>query len=137
MSSSSGSASSTSRFIRPLLEWLFPLAGEELLAVYHGLIRKGAHLLVYGGLALLGFKAFSGSSRNLFKRLPFVSALLLVALVGSLDELNQSFNSARTGSAFDVLIDIGGGLIAGSLIAVRAVLGNGRPDRVDTPDGNA
>ena len=43
LSSDQGSMSQTSRFIRPLLEFLFPAAPEETLLIYHGYIRKAAH----------------------------------------------------------------------------------------------
>jgi VanZ family protein len=42
----------------------------------------------------------------------FVAAFLLVALVALLDEYNQSFNAARTGTIWDSLIDISGGATA-------------------------
>ena len=124
LSSSSGASANTSRFVRPLLEWLFPLASEDLLAIYHGYVRKCAHLFIYGGLTLLSYRAFVGSSIGWIGRLPYVWALGLVAVVGALDELNQSFNALRTGTASDILIDLLGGLLAGVLIILaRAALG--------------
>lgn len=125
-SSSSGASSTTSRFIRPLLEWLFPLASDETLAFYHGYIRKSAHLFIYGGLALLGFRAFAGSSVALLRRFPFLLSLILVGLVGALDEFNQSFNALRTGTPWDVVIDLVGGLCAGVLILVYRRLGGSK-----------
>ncbi len=47
------SMSETSRFIRPLLIFLFPNAPEATIAVYHGLIRKSAHVTEYAILAFL------------------------------------------------------------------------------------
>lgn len=112
LSSSTGSSSNTSSFIRPLLEWLFPTAPEELLAVYHGYFRKGAHLFMYGSLAAIAWRAFTGSSRVVLSKIPWLSALFLVFVIGSIDEINQSTNMLRTGQASDVLVDLCGGIIA-------------------------
>ena len=105
MSSSSGSMSQTSRFIRPLLEWLFPNTPEDIITIYHGYIRKFAHFAEYALLAFFASRAFSRSSKFWA-----ISAFLLVVLIASLDEFNQSFNTARTGSIYDVLLDVAGGL---------------------------
>lgn len=110
LSSSSGSMSQTSRFIRPLLEWLFPLAAEELLQTYHGYIRKFAHFAVYATLGFFASRAFWNSSKIFLKRFWYIFAFLIVVFVASIDETNQSFNSLRTGSIYDVLIDASGGL---------------------------
>lgn len=103
--------SNTSRFIRPLLIFLFPDAAEETLALYHGFIRKLAHPTVYAGLAFFAFRVFSLSSKEVFRKFWFAFSLLLVLTVASLDELNQSRLASRTGSPFDVLLDTAGGLI--------------------------
>ncbi len=110
LSSSSGSMSQTSRFIRPFLEWLFPLAPEELLQTYHGYIRKFAHFAVYAVLAFFASRAFFYSAKNILQRFWYLFAFLLVVIIASIDETNQTFNAARTGSIYDVLIDASGGL---------------------------
>ncbi|HMS39994.1 MAG TPA: VanZ family protein [Pyrinomonadaceae bacterium] len=110
LSSSQGSMSQTSRFIRPFLEWLFPLAAEETLQTYHGYIRKFAHFAVYAVLAFFASRVFFYSAKNLLQRFWYLFAFLLVVLIASIDETNQSFNAARTGSIYDVLIDASGGL---------------------------
>lgn len=107
-----GASSNTSRIIRPLLEWLFPAAAAATLDVYHDYIRKLAHLTEYGVLAFLAARAFGNSSKPFLQKLWFVWAVLFVVLVGLADEFNQSFNNLRTGSLYDVLIDITGGLFA-------------------------
>ena len=103
--------SNTSRFIRPLLEFLFPNVPEETLIIYHGYIRKLAHLTEYAILAFWASRAFRGSSAELLQKFWFIVSLALVFLVASIDEYNQSFNSLRTGSIYDVLIDVSGGLM--------------------------
>jgi VanZ family protein len=109
-SSSTGSMSSTSRFIRPLLEFLFPAAPEEILIVYHGYIRKFAHFAEYFLLAFFAARAFSTSSNGFLQKFWYVFAMLLIAIVATADETNQSFIASRTSSPYDVLLDCAGGL---------------------------
>ena len=111
LSSGQGSMSNTSRFVRPLLEFLFPGAAEETLIIYHGYIRKLAHLTEYAILAFWAFWAFSNSNLKNLRRFWFVFAFLLVLLIASIDETNQSRLTSRTGSIYDVLLDASGGLI--------------------------
>ncbi len=105
-----GAMSNTSRFIRPLLVFLFPNAPEETLQIYHNYIRKFAHFAEYGILTFWASRAFSTSSVKLLQKYWFVFAFLTVVFVASIDEYNQSFNSLRTGSGYDVLLDCAGGL---------------------------
>lgn len=109
-STGSASMSQTSRFIRPFLEFIFPNSPEETLIVYHAYIRKLAHFTEYAILAFWAARAFSNSSREILQKYWFVSAFLLVVLIASIDETNQSFLASRTGSIYDVLLDVSGGL---------------------------
>ena len=102
--------SNTSRFIRPLLEFLFPATPEEILVVYHGYIRKFAHFAEYFALAFLAARAFSGSSVKIVRNYWFIFAPVLIVLVATADETNQSFLASRTSSVYDVLLDSAGGL---------------------------
>ncbi len=111
LSSGQASMSNTSRFVRPLLEFLFPDASEEILIVYHGYIRKLAHVGEYAILAFWAARAFINSNQNFLRRLWFVGSFVIVLVVASIDETNQSFLASRTGSIYDVLIDVSGGLI--------------------------
>lgn len=106
------SASNTSRIIRPLLLWLFPDISEETLSFLHFLVRKLAHLTEYAILGWLAARAFTTSSRSFLRRRWFLSAALLVIIYALSDELHQRFVPARTGSIYDSLIDIVGGLTA-------------------------
>lgn len=110
-STAQGSMQNTSRFIRPLLVFLFPNTPEEILNVYHAYIRKLAHLTEYGILAFWAFRAFANSSIEISRRFWFALALLLVLTIASIDEFNQSFDALRTGSTYDVLLDCAGGLL--------------------------
>lgn len=109
LSTGNASMSNTSRFVRPLLEFLFPTAPEETLLVYHGYVRKLAHVTEYAILAFWASRAFSTSSVKFLNQFWYVFAFLLVALTASIDETNQSFLASRTGSIYDVLLDIAGG----------------------------
>ena len=109
LSTGQASMANTSRFIRPLLEFLFPNSPEEILIVYHGYIRKIAHVTEYAMLAFWAARAFSTSTREFLRRFWFLSAFILVALVASIDETNQSYIASRTGSIYDVALDAAGG----------------------------
>ena len=112
LSSGQGSSTRTSIIIRPILEFLFPAASFETIALYHGLIRKLAHFTEYAVLGFLASRAFAGSSGSFLLRHYYLGAGSLVLLVAASDEFNQSFNPERTGSPIDTLIDICGGLAA-------------------------
>ena len=105
LGSSIGAMNETSRFIRPLLEFLFPSADPSTLALYHGLIRKAAHVVEYAALGILSVRAFYGSKHN------FLVSSIFVALIATTDEVNQSFNPSRTSTPWDVLLDISGGVV--------------------------
>ena len=110
LSSTQGAMTRTSRFIRPLLEFLFPNAPEETLIIYHAYIRKFAHFSEYAFLAFWAWRAFKTSTGEIIKKYNLLFSLGLVLFVASIDEFNQSFNAARTGSIYDVLLDFTGGL---------------------------
>lgn len=104
------SADNTSRFIRPLLRWLFPKRTEAELDGLHFIVRKAAHFLEYAVLAFLARWAFVASASKFIRRRWFELALLLVVTNSLVDELHQSFVPSRTGSIYDSMIDVAGGL---------------------------
>ncbi|MFQ5417425.1 MAG: VanZ family protein [Myxococcota bacterium] len=105
-----GSEAMTSRFIRPLLEWLLPRALPETLTSLHWGIRKGAHLAEYGLLAVLAARALASTRRLAARRLA-LAALAWVAVVASFDEARQAFTDTRSGSPGDIALDVAGGMI--------------------------
>jgi VanZ family protein len=119
-SSGHGSFDETSRFIRPLLEFFFPTASPETLALYHGYIRKFAHPAVYAVLAILAARAFVSSSLRSLSRHFISYALILSFAVAVLDELNQAYVASRTGSAWDVALDSVGA--AAALLVVYLIV---------------
>jgi VanZ family protein len=107
LSSGKGAMAETSPFIRPILVFLFPDASEATLAIYHGYIRKFAHFAEYAVLAFFASRAFIKASSFWY-----LFAFLLTAAIAVLDEINQSFNPRRTGSEWDVVLDMIGGVSA-------------------------
>lgn len=101
----------TSLIIGPLLELLFPSASPETRLLLHSLIRKAAHVVEYAILGFLAVRALRPSS-GVVNNYWFALAVLVVAVVASIDEFNQSFLASRTSSSWDVLLDITGGVFA-------------------------
>ena len=137
LSSSAGSFGETSRFIGPILRFLFPDAPPDTISYYHGIIRKLAHVTVYAILAILIVRSIKLQRRSASWLANFGLTLGIVILVGTLDETNQSFLTTRTGSPWDVLLDLLGGCL-GMLSALfvyrdRERQGDARPLRGPTP----
>lgn len=116
LSSGSGSSAETSRIIGPLIKFFFPAVEEATLQSIHAFVRKAAHVTEYAILAALAARAVLATNvpwlKNFWPALPF----LLVVATASADEYNQSFNPMRTGTPWDVLLDISGGSLAVFLI---------------------
>jgi VanZ family protein len=117
-SSDNGSITHTSRFIRPLLEFLFPNSPEETLQIYHGYIRKLAHLTEYAILAFFASRTFFYSSKQILQKYWYLFAFTIVLMVASVDEYNQSYNLNRTGSIYDVALDCLGGTIMIAILTI-------------------
>ena len=111
LSSSYASMAETSRFIGPVLKYLFPNATEETLHAIHVVIRKLAHFTEYSLLAFFAVRAIA-TSLSVRSHIRYVLSLILVIVIASADEINQSFDSARTGLPSDALLDIASGAFA-------------------------
>ena len=102
------SAHNTSRFLFPLLHYLFGMSLERFEPL-HFFLRKCGHVFGYGLLSILLFRAWRetlpalGNPRWTFRWANI--AVLGTALVASLDEWHQSFIPSRTGTPRDVLLD--------------------------------
>jgi VanZ family protein len=115
------SASETSSM---LVEWLRALFMDlDPSTRYRILIavRKCAHFVEYGILALLTFRAAWISAKGHQLATPAWVTLFIVATLASADEARQAFSPVRTGSPLDVLLDLAGGAIAilGLLLAAH------------------
>lgn len=78
----------------------------------HLITRKAAHFVEYAILGLLAARAFRASPRLAIRRRWFLISVSLIVVYALIDEYHQSFVPTRTGSVFDSLIDIAGGLTA-------------------------
>ena len=111
----------TSRFIGPLLRWLFHDWSDGRIATLHGAIRKLAHMAEYAVAAILTFRALWQTRGPLSRIQAALPTLALLALVALADEGRQARGTARTGSGYDVLLDLAGG-VAGLVAAPLAVV---------------
>lgn len=74
--------------------------------------RKLAHLAEYAILGFLAARAFRTSERPAINSRWFLISLTLIVVYALADEYHQSFVPTRTGTIYDSLIDIVGGLAA-------------------------
>jgi VanZ family protein len=113
------SSNNTSRILYPVLHFLFGVDRMRF-EVWHFYIRKGGHVVGYGILSILAFRAwretFPAGGNPLWSVRWASIAVLMTAFVASLDEWHQSFIPSRTGTPRDVLLDTCAG------IAVQGIL---------------
>lgn len=102
----------TSRFVGPILKFLFPNISDGTLITVHSVVRKVAHVTEYAVLAYLAVRALSSSSVDKLRRWRFLLPLVFIFIIATTDEFNQSFISSRTASAWDSVLDIFGGVFA-------------------------
>lgn len=115
-----GSSESTSRFLLPLLTFLFGKISVLRYDQIHYCLRKAGHFFGYAVLSLVMFRAWWAaltvgvreadlpSWRAMFSRWSARAALLAIlstAIVAGLDEWHQAFIPGRGSSAGDVLLD--------------------------------
>lgn len=129
-SSDNFNAGNTSRIIGPLVLWLFPNTSPETLLGIHIFTRKAAHFAEYAILAFLAARAFRSSRSPALANRWFVASLALVVTYALLDEYHQSFVPSRSGSIYDSLIDIAGGLTV--LLLLRWRSGTRRRSKFDS-----
>ena len=102
------SSASTSRFLYPVLHFLFGIDYASF-EPYHVFIRKSGHVFGYGLLSILLFRAWRetlpprGGANWTFRWASI--AVVGTALVAGLDEWHQSFLPSRTGTIRDVILD--------------------------------
>ena len=112
MSSPKASSDQTSRIIGPLLHWLFPSISFETEKLVHKAVRKTAHVVEYGVLALFALRALVLSGYDFGGLLTYALALAVVLCIALVDEFNQSFDPTRSSAATDVMLDVAGGGLA-------------------------
>ncbi|MCS7338453.1 MAG: VanZ family protein [Verrucomicrobiae bacterium] len=126
----------TSRILGPIIRWLFPSLAQDKVDLLILLIRKCAHAVEFGVLAVLFWLALVKPSRHNKPEWRWSDArraLVLTALYAALDEFRQSFVPSRQGAVQDVCIDVAGAVIALLLLSLlgrwRGWWRNTSPDR--------
>lgn len=115
----------TEQLTRPLLGWLYPERNHWGITLLTFQIRKPAHVVLYGLLAILIVRVIAGQLGLEPWRAIQVS-FLIVLLLACADETQQWLRPNRSGSLTDVGLDAlaagGGLLIYGGLQRVRRAL---------------
>ncbi len=101
LSTDAFSAAETGRLLMPLLRLLFPGASPASLDLLHAVVRKGAHVTEFAILALLWYRALDWR-RSGWQTKAALTALVLAAGFGALDEVHQMFVPSRTASIVDI-----------------------------------
>ncbi len=113
------SSHNTSRILYPILHFLFGV-GPARFEVVHFYIRKTGHVIGYGILSVLLFRAWRATlpafDNAKWKPRWAEIAVLGTAIVASLDEWHQSFIPSRTGRWQDVVLDTCAGIAAQILV---------------------
>lgn len=116
------SAESTSRILLPILEpiirFFLPSASQTTVEAIHILIRKVFHLLEYGFLAFLLFRAFRGGKKNWCREWILYAGAISIGY-GAVDEFLQSLTASRTGSISDWMINSVGAVFILGIISVK------------------
>jgi VanZ family protein len=109
------SAENTGSVLDAAIRFLVGALPPHTLATLNFLLRKSAHLTEYGILGLLWFRTWRGSRQGHEWKwaLAGIGIALLTAIM---DEVHQSFVPSRTGSAWDVLLDLTGAVAAQILL---------------------
>ena len=116
------SSEHTSRFIVPLLHFLFPWFSPQDVDLIHELIRKAGHVSEYFILGLLLFRAFRSDSAQGWRPRWTIYTVIGVMIYAVSDEFHQSFVAARGASLVDVGIDSAGGILSQIAVMLRHLL---------------
>ena len=111
-SGNAGSAGQSGRLIRPVVLFFFPDASEAFLMFVNVAARKCVHVVTYGALALLAYRAVRSGREDRWVPLWAVRALAITVFYAVVDEVLQTFSGQRSGSIWDVLTDTCGGITA-------------------------
>ena len=113
------SGSQTSRFIVPVLQFLFPWLDAPGIELLHGIIRKFGHVGEYFVLTALAYRSFRYEQSGIVRaRLRAVTFIVLAAIS---DEVHQLMTTSRSGSLMDVGYDTLGGVCALWLITIYEI----------------
>ena len=111
VSGNAGSGQLTGAAIQFLVSHTVGEVSDVTFTALHFIIRKTGHLVAYGILGALNFRAVRAGRAGW--RLPWsLIATVLAVIVASLDEWHQTMVPSRTGMPADVLLDAVGATIA-------------------------
>jgi VanZ family protein len=110
MSGEVASAKNTFSLLHWLLSWFVDLKPAQVNMVNY-VFRETGHVLSYGVMYFLWFRAFRGHWGITSGR-AFLCALGVCLLVSVTDEGHQSLTQTRGGSGYDVLLDLSGSSLA-------------------------
>jgi len=114
------SSENTGSFLYTILIRVFGTIDIDTFDVWHHYLRKTGHVVGYGMLSWLLFRAWRAtlpvlSGERWVLRWAAIS-FLMTALVASLDEWHQAFIPSRTGTPWDIVLD------SCAALAVQAIL---------------
>ncbi|MHB8067062.1 MAG: VanZ family protein [Desulfobaccales bacterium] len=114
-----GSAAHTQKVLDWLFAWL-SLPGIERLEEAQGYLRKAGHILAYGGLYYVWFRAW------LWRLSPRRGAAIFCALgfcllIALADEGHQAMVASRTGCLSDVALDFGAAALAALAFSFKRI----------------
>jgi hypothetical protein len=99
------SAHSTHHYIDPVLRFLFGDLSPQGFRLAHSVVRKTAHFTEYAFLGVLLCRALTAPGARITGGV-LARTITLCGAYASIDEIHQTFETSRTGSALDVLIDV-------------------------------
>ncbi len=111
-------APQTEGWLRMILAALFGALPERTLDLVHIVLRKAGHVAAYAVLGWLSYRSARGPllATPEWNRRAAVFALGFSFVTAALDELHQLLTRTRSGSVWDVALDMVGTLMALALI---------------------
>ncbi|MEW6207077.1 MAG: VanZ family protein [Acidobacteriota bacterium] len=110
------SGENTQGIIVRLIRWLGLDPNSRAALRINFALRKLAHLTEYAVLAALVYRAFRSGRHPRWRARWAAESMAIVVVWALMDEYHQSLTETRTGSIYDSLIDMAGGLIALAVI---------------------
>jgi VanZ family protein len=111
-SSGSFSSANTGGFLEKLIHAIAgDRLGDTVIEVVHFIIRKLSHVVEYGILSILVYRAVR-ADRSGWNIRWAMTAILFAAAVGTIDEWHQAFVPGRTATPWDTVIDTLGAALA-------------------------
>ncbi len=97
-------------------------------ALLQYLLRRGAHLTVYGIFAIFIYYSLAGESRPKWSLRRAVASVVIAAIYSLTDEYHQSFVPGRDGSLLDCGVDTLGAMLGTVVVYLsHGVLSRGTP----------